>query len=103
MNKYNKSMKDELIDFLLGCHILDPPDEAAQDLLDDDWIKLPCKSFDIFYVCYPVTGEIEEKEVFAFRENELIDLDYNSYSFDEIGTRIFFTKEEAYKALKLNN
>lgn len=103
MNKYKKSMKDELVDFLLSCDILDPPDEAAQDLLDDGWIKLPCKSFDTFYVCYPVTGEIEEKEVFAFRENELIDLDYNSYSFDEIGKTVFFTKEEAYKALKLNN
>lgn len=103
MNKYKKSMKDELVDFLLGCDILDPPDEAAQDLLDDNWIKLPCKSSDTFYVYYPITGEIEEKEVFAFRENELIDLGYNSYSFDEIGKTVFFTKEEAYKMLKLNN
>ena len=66
-------------------------------------VELPCKVGDTIYELCKLCNAIHEYEVVGFRyEYEMVSIDCDLHEFtdEDIGVRVFLTREEAEKALE---
>ena len=78
---------------------------AIHDAIEDmpPVIELPCKVGDTIYELCKLCNAIHEYEVVGLRyeyEMVFIECDLHEYTDEDIGVRVFLTREEAEKALE---
>ena len=77
--------------------------DAIEDMTPVNAVELPCKVGDTIYELCKLCNAIHEYEVVGFRyeyEMVFIECDLHEYTDEDIGVRVFLTREEAEKALE---
>lgn len=78
-------------------------DYIADCLLDDGWVRPPCKVGDTVYYPYEYGNVVLEKTVIKIvieKEDRWLDVGVSFLPFENIGKTVFLTKAEAEQKLK---